>query len=755
LDFSKVKTIIISDTIAKGADDFLRSEYKALSVFVLLVSIFLGAVVSYQCMICFIVGAFLSALTGYIGMHIATKANIRTTLACQGPTGLNDGLQVAFKSGAVMALGVVSCSLLGVSILYLIFDSVESDKRNIWDYLSGFAFGGSSIALFARVGGGIYTKAADVGADLVGKVEEELEEDSPENPATIADNVGDNVGDVAGMGADLFESYVGSLIAACTLGYPRYGNAGIALPFWVLGFGSISSIVGILMIRNKSNAVGMEASDLLGSLLNSIRTSIYGASFLVLGSIIIAIGATFGLDNTRALYLALCIVDGLVAGILIGYFTEYATSYTYTPTQSIARKGETGAAPVIIQGLGVGMLSTVPSVMFVVIATLAAYAMEGIYGIAISAIGMLSTLGVTLATDAFGPVADNAGGIAEMAPESEIADDVRDTTDALDALGNTTAATGKGFAIGSAVLTALALMSAFAEATGLDKYGADVLDKVVLPGVLLGALMPFVFSALTMLSVGKAAESVMWECRHQLNQRHFDNVDLDSQKCVRICAYASLKEMAPPGAIAITAPIIVGTLLGPRALLGMILGAISSGFLLGVMMSNAGGAWDNAKKWVEKGKLGPGKGKKSDPHKATVVGDTVGDPFKDTSGPSLNILIKLMSIVSLVVAPVLSTKGDADDPQQPVPRDDWELWWVALIISGILLILGWAYMWLMQKYGTIHNIEYISAESAKRKADLKGASGDKKDGESHLKPKEHSTAMTPLIGSSADYGSRG
>lgn len=754
LDYSKVKTIIISDTIAKGADDFLRSEYKALSVFVVLVAIFLGSAVSWQCMICFIIGAVLSAVTGYVGMKIATRANIRTTLACQGPTGLDQGLQVAFKSGAVMALSVVSASLLGVSVLYLIFDSRETDKRKIWDYLSGFAFGGSSIALFARVGGGIYTKAADVGADLVGKVEEELEEDSPENPATIADNVGDNVGDVAGMGADLFESYVGSLIASCTLGWPRYGNAGVALPFWVLGLGSFSSIVGILMIRNKNNAIGMEATDLLGSLLNSIRFAIYVASFLVLGSVVIAIGATFGFSTTRSLYLGLCIVIGLVAGILIGFFTEYATSYTYFPTQSIARKGETGAAPVIIQGLGVGMLSTVPSVMFVVIATLAAYAMEGIYGIAISAVGMLSTLGVTLATDAFGPVADNAGGIAEMAPESEIADDVRDTTDALDALGNTTAATGKGFAIGSAVLTALALMSAFAEATGLDVYKADILDSVVLPGVLLGSLMPFIFSALTMLSVGKAAESVMWECRHQLNQRHFDNVDLDSQKCVRICAYASLKEMVPPGAIAITAPVIVGTLLGPRALLGMILGAISSGFLLGVMMSNAGGAWDNAKKWVEKGKLGHGKGKKSDPHKATVVGDTVGDPFKDTSGPALNILIKLMSIVSLVIAPILSTKSDPNDPDQPVPRDDWELWWVALIITGILFVFGWIYLLLLKKYGTVHNIEYISAESAKRKADLKGASEKKESSEVRKLSKEAAGVTTPLIAGTPDYGSR-
>jgi H(+)-translocating pyrophosphatase len=667
-------------------------------------------------MICFLVGSFLSALSGYLGMSIATKANVRTTFACAGADGLNRGLQVAFKSGAVMGLSVVASGLLGVPILYLIFDHGLSDtnKQEAWNHVSAFAFGGSSIALFARVGGGIYTKAADVGADLVGKVEEDLEEDSPDNPATIADNVGDNVGDVAGMGADLFESYVGSIIAACTIGFPLYGHAGVALPFWVAGLGSICSIVGVLLIRTKGNTHGMKSNEILEALLGSIRFSIYAASVAVVGTTIFAIAATFGMNDWIALELGACVLIGLVAGNLIGYFTEYATSYTYPPTVSIAEKSDTGAAPVIIQGLGVGMLSTVPPVLFIFAATLAAYALSGIYGIAISAVGMLSTLGVTLATDAFGPVADNAGGIAEMAPDEEVSSEVRDTTDALDALGNTTAATGKGFAIGSAVLTALALLNAFAEATGLDTAGVDILDDVVLPGVIFGAMLPFVFAALTMLSVGRAAESVMWECRDQLNKRFFDQgSQLDAAKCVRICAYSSLKEMVPPGVLAVTTPLVIGFLLGPKGLLGMLLGAISSGFLMGVMMSNAGGAWDNAKKYVEKGNLGPSKKKGSANHKATVVGDTVGDPFKDTSGPSLNILIKLMSIVALVIAPLLTAKKDDDG--NPIPKGDWEDWWAAVILVAVLLIMGWIYAKLMARYGTIHDRDYIFREAQRRK----------------------------------------
>jgi H(+)-translocating pyrophosphatase len=680
-------------------------------------------------MICFLVGAFLSALCGYMGMSIATKANVRTTLACQGSNGLNNGLQVAFKSGAVMGLSVVASGLLGVPILYLIFDKATDDKQDVWEQVSAFAFGGSSIALFARVAGGIYTKAADVGADLVGKVEEDLEEDSADNPATIADNVGDNVGDVAGMGADLFESYVGSIIASATLGYPLYGNAGVALPFWTAGLGALCSIMGVLLIRTKGGTQGKTSGEILEQLLASIRFSIYSASVAVLGTTFFAIAATFGLKDWLSLKLGGCIVIGLVAGNLIGYFTEYATSYTYDPTRSIARKSDTGAAPVIIQGLGVGMLSTVPPVLFIFAATLASYALADIYGISIAAVGMLSTLGVTLATDAFGPVADNAGGIAEMAPASEISKEVRDTTDALDALGNTTAATGKGFAIGSAVLTALALMNAFAEATGLDINGVDLLDQVVLPGVILGAMLPFVFAALTMLSVGRAAESVMWECRDQLNRKFFPpHLELDAAKCVRICALSSIKEMVPPGALAVITPLLIGTLLGPKGLLGMLLGAISSGFLLAVMMSNAGGAWDNAKKYVEKGGLGKDKGKGTPNHKATVVGDTVGDPFKDTSGPSLNILIKLMSVVSLVLAPLLSDKKCTGGVCVREPKEDWKQWWVALIIIAVLLICGYIYQRLMDKYGHIHDREFIFREAIRRK-DETAKHGKKKEPE--------------------------
>jgi K(+)-stimulated pyrophosphate-energized sodium pump len=587
--------------------------------------------------------------------------------------------------------------------MYAIFDG--ENNRLAWPHLSGFAFGASTIALFARVGGGIYTKAADVGADLVGKVEEDLDEDSADNPATIADNVGDNVGDVAGMGADLFESYCGSLIAAATLGADEFpnGKRGVALPFYVAGFGALASIVGTFCVRTAASPTDMQVEGgghldarqreakrsemILESLLWSIRRAIGVSSVLVVGLTAFSVAITFGNDR-EGWQMMICVIIGLFCGNFIGYFTEYATSYTYYPTQSIAIKSNTGPATVLIQGLGVGMLSTVPPVFFVVITMLAAYYIghpHGFYGISITAVGMLSTLGMTLATDAFGPVADNAGGIAEMAPESEISRDVRDRTDALDALGNTTAATGKGFAIGSAVLTALALMRAFAEQAGVASraLGAqptqgvvDILNPVVLPGILLGAMLPFVFAALTMLSVGKAAESVMWECRDQLNKKFFEKTPLAPAYCVRIVTLASLREMVLPGAIAVFSPIFVGVLLGAGGLLGLLSGSTSSGFLLGLMMSNAGGAWDNAKKYVEKGNLGEGKGKKSAQHKACVVGDTVGDPFKDTSGPALNILIKLMSIVCLVLV-------------QRIGKNEWaaDQWWYSLIILAILLVL--------------------------------------------------------------------
>mmetsp|Transcript_6760 Transcript_6760/g.7554 ORF Transcript_6760/g.7554 Transcript_6760/m.7554 type:complete len:841 (-) Transcript_6760:300-2822(-) len=716
LDKSKIETLRIAKLIAEGADTFLKAEYKALAIFVVVVFIPMAAGISVPTAICFVVGACLSALSGYIGMKIATKANVRTTLACQGDDGLNRGLKVAFKSGAVMALCVVASGLCGISILYLIFETETEDDFEVWETLSGFAFGGSSIALFARVGGGIYTKAADVGADLVGKVENELDEDSPDNPATIADNVGDNVGDVAGMGADLFESFTGSIIAAGTLGAPLHGDAGVALPLYVAGFGAMCSVVGTMCIRARKSP-GMSGEEVLESLLGSIRWVIYGSSVLVIGATVLSIGLTFGFDHDDSWPLGLCVVIGLVCGNLIGYFTEYATAYTYRPTKSIAEKSDTGPATVIIQGLGVGMLSTVPPVVFICASILGAFALAGIYGIAITAVGMLSTLGVTLATDAFGPVADNAGGIAEMAPDDEISEEVRNTTDALDALGNTTAATGKGFAIGSAVLTALALMTAFAKATGIDGEGVDLLDEVVLPGVLLGALLPYVFAALTMLSVGKAAESIMWECRDQLNGRYFRDAKIDPAKCVAICTMASLKEMVFPGALAVSAPLVAGLALGAKGLLGVLTGAISSGFLLGVMMSNAGGAWDNAKKYVEKGHLGEGKGKKSENHMAVVVGDTVGDPFKDTSGPALNILIKLMSIVSLVIAPLLIEQTGVTASGEAImqAKEKWTDWWKALAISAVLIVAGIIYSRCMSKYGTLHDKYAIGRESERRK----------------------------------------
>jgi len=730
LDSSKKQTIHIAEMIELGAKAFLEAEYKILVPVVVAVFVLLCIFINWQTGICFVAGAFLSALSGYFGMRIATKANIRTTLACAGADGMNSGLRVAFKSGAVMALNVCGFGLLGIALFYVIFDGDNS--RAVWGYLSGFAFGASTIALFARVGGGIYTKAADVGADLVGKVEEDLDEDSADNPATIADNVGDNVGDVAGMGADLFESYVGSLIASATLGFDEFpgGKRGVALPFYVAGFGAICSIIGTFCVRtaaqpsdfqvegnghlDKKQIEAKRSEMILEQLLWSIRRAIGISSVLVVGTTALSVAITFGSDQV-GWRMMICVICGLFCGNFIGYFTEYATSYTYYPTKSIAFKSDTGPATVLIQGLGVGMLSTVPPVMFVVITMLAAYYIgtpHGFYGISITAVGMLSTLGMTLATDAFGPVADNAGGIAEMAPQSEIDRDVRDRTDALDALGNTTAATGKGFAIASAVLTALALMRAFAEQAGVagrmidGQNSVDILNPVVLPGILMGAMLPFVFSALTMLSVGKAAESVMWECRDQLNKRFYDNTPLAPEKCVRIVTLSSLREMVLPGAIAVFSPIMVGLLLGAGGLLGLLAGSTSSGFLLGCMMSNAGGAWDNAKKFVEKGNLGEGKGKKSNNHKACVVGDTVGDPFKDTSGPSLNILIKLMSIVCLVLV-------------QKIGQNEWanNQWWVSIIVLVILIVLSYVFKskYMEDRFGQVHDIQAIEAKSRQRK----------------------------------------
>jgi K(+)-stimulated pyrophosphate-energized sodium pump len=726
VDHTKTQTLRIARLISEGAKAFLHREYRALLVFVLGVGIPMGIFIHQMTMMCFFVGAFLSALSGYCGMLIAVKSNVLTTFASQGEHGLNNGLKVAFKSGAVMALGVCASGLLGVPALYLLLNNPEEDPTIVWERIAGFAFGGSSIALFARVGGGIYTKAADVGADLVGKVENGLEEDSVDNPATIADNVGDNVGDVAGMGADLFESYVGSIIAAATLGVPRYGQAGVALPFWVAGTGALCSIAGTFLIKANKRS-GASKTEVLESLLHAIRVVIYASSIMVCGATLACIGATFGFEHKLAWPLFFCVLIGLVVGNLIGYTTEYATSYTEYPTQSIAQKSDTGPATVIIQGLGVGMLSTVPSVIFIFGAIVGTYALAGIYGIAICAVGMLSTLGVTLATDAFGPVADNAGGIAEMAPNEEIAEDTRETTDNLDALGNTTAATGKGFAIGSAVLTALALMTAFAEATFIDVEGVNLLDEVVLGGILLGALQPYVFGALTMLSVGKAAESIMWECRDQLNKKHFQQLPIDSSKCIDICTQASLQEMVFPGMVSVFLPVIVGTMLGARGLLGMLTGAIASGFLLAVMMSNAGGAWDNAKKFVEKNGLMGGrsvpksdpsyKGKGSKNHAAVVVGDTVGDPFKDTSGPSLNILIKLMTIVALVIAPALTDVVGHDEVGNEIreAKPKWSEWWVSCAVMVVLLVLGFAWNWYINKFGQLHDKAKIDRESHARK----------------------------------------
>ena len=630
----------IGRAVQEGASAFLRREYTTLAIFVVIVAVVLGVFIDPETAVAYVVGAICSAGTGYIGMSIAVRANTRTASAAM--RGLNPGLRVAFNSGAVMGTTVVGISIIGLSILYLIFQDIT--------VVAGFGFGASSIALFARVGGGIFTKAADVGSDIVGKVEVGIPEDDPRNPATIADNVGDNVGDVAGMGADLFESYSSSIIAtiAIAAAVAAAGSSDFApkivLPFLIASMGIISSILGTFLVRT-----GGDAS--MSKLLWALRRGIYFASILVIG-LSYAVIHMLGLEDGTRIFLA--IVTGLIAGNVIGFATEFYTSYEYFPTRRIAEASQTGAGTTIITGFATGMMSTLVPVASVVAAILISYWAADLYGVAIAAVGMLSTLGITLATDAYGPVADNAGGIAE---QSHLDPEVRERTDALDSLGNTTAATGKGFAIGSAALTSLALLAAYA--LTIEELNPDagevvfnVLDPNVLVGLFIGALLPFVFSALTMQAVGTAAYAIVNEVRRQF--REIPGImegtgRPDYARCVDISTQGSLRAMILPGTMAVVAPIAMGFILGPEPLGGMLIGAISAGFLLAVTMANAGGAWDNAKKYIEAGNFG---GKGSEPHKAAVVGDTVGDPFKDTSGPSLNILIKLMSVVALVFAPL-------------------------------------------------------------------------------------------------------
>lgn len=652
------KMLAISKEIQAGSAAFLKMEYSYLFCYVTVVGVLIyfspmleedvPAQQGVDTCVNFIAGAGLSALAGWVGMFTAVRANIRTTTAAT--KGLNVALKLAFKSGSIMGLTVVSFGILGLCVsLGTYLDPTV---------MAGFGFGASSIALFARVGGGIFTKAADVGADLCGKVARDMEEDDPRNPAVIADNVGDNVGDVAGMGADLFESYVGSVIACLTLAADQAAGdekllvGYTVLPFIIASGGIICSIIGTFCISVKDDGN-------MNDLLWALRRGLIIAATLVLAFSYATVyyfyqEGFWGLDEANSLYS--CIVIGLVAGLLIGFATEYCTSFEYDPVKSIAMAGSHGHAPVIIQGMGVGMISTVVPVVVIVVSILGCVTLSGLYGVAIAGVGMLSTLGITLATDAYGPVADNAGGIAEMA---ELDPEVREKTDALDALGNTTAATGKGFAIGSAVLTAVALMASFILTSQIPVgEPIDIMDDVVIPGMLIGAMLPFVFAALTMLSVRRGAHAIMDEVERQMkirddfiNDGKEDQWLPDNATCVAIATESSVIEMLLPGGLAVLTPAIIGFGLGAKGLAGLLVGAIASGFLLAVTMANAGGAWDNAKKWVEAGNI-PGHAKKSELHKATVTGDTVGDPFKDTSGPALNILIKLMSVVSLVFAPV-------------------------------------------------------------------------------------------------------